>query len=113
MNLREFERIRDSRDHHNAALVGVLRFGPALHHVHFFPRLLNRTHYNSHNGATSGFEMCFALSTFGAGGPNQNTSRLNLPLVVIEYPSIPLILAPGSQTKHDLESSIKKALIYV
>ena len=28
------------------------------------------------NGATSGFEMYFAPSTFGAGGPNQNTSRI-------------------------------------
>ena len=28
------------------------------------------------NGATSGFEMCFAASNFGAGGPNQNTSRI-------------------------------------
>ena len=27
------------------------------------------------NGATSGFEMCFAPSTFDAAGPNQNTSR--------------------------------------
>ena len=28
------------------------------------------------NGATSGFEMSFAPSTFGAVGPNQNTSRI-------------------------------------
>ena len=27
-------------------------------------------------GAASGFEMCFAPSTFGAGGANQNTSRI-------------------------------------
>ena len=30
------------------------------------------------NGATSGFEMRFALSTLGAGGPNQNTSRIQI-----------------------------------
>ena len=28
------------------------------------------------NGATSGFDMCFAPSTFGAGGHNQNTSQI-------------------------------------
>ena len=28
------------------------------------------------HGAKSGFEMCFAPSSFGAGGPNQNTSRI-------------------------------------
>ena len=34
------------------------------------PHIINK------NGATSGFEMCFAPSTVGAGGPNQNTSRI-------------------------------------
>ena len=28
------------------------------------------------NGTTAGVKMCFAPSTFGAGGPNQNTSRI-------------------------------------
>ena len=41
--------------------------------------LARPSHYKSiinQNGATSGFEMYFAPSTFGAGGPNRNTSRI-------------------------------------
>ena len=41
------------------------------------PQVLNQ------NGATSGFEMYFAPSTFGAFGagvPNQNTSRIQYPV---------------------------------
>ena len=34
------------------------------------------THCINQNAATAGYEMYFAPSTFGAGGPNQNTSRI-------------------------------------
>ena len=37
------------------------------------------------NGAKSGFEMCFAPSTFGAGGPNQNTSRIQYKEVTLGH----------------------------
>ena len=37
------------------------------------------------------------------GGPNQNTPRLNLPLVVIEYPVNPLTFSAGAPTKTRLD----------
>ena len=47
--------------------------------VMFEGRLASQSQIINQNGATSGFEMYFLLSdpsTFGAGGPNQNTSRI-------------------------------------
>ena len=40
------------------------------------PRGQSITHCINQTGATSGFEMYFAPSTFGVGRPNQNTSRI-------------------------------------
>ena len=40
--------------------------------------MASQSHIINQNGATSGFEMCFAPSTLGAGGPNQNTSRIQI-----------------------------------
>ena len=37
---------------------------------------LHQAQIINQNGATSGFELCFATSTLGARGPNQNTSRI-------------------------------------
>ena len=62
----------------HAAAVRLHRRARPLHIIY--------TLYTHVTGVTSGFEMCFAMligsrhtfGTFGAGGPNQNTSRIQI-----------------------------------
>ena len=53
-----------------------LAAGPVLASVAGPVILKSHSQISNQNGATSGLEMWFAPSTFGAGGPTQNTSRI-------------------------------------
>ena len=63
--------------------------------LHYAAQGQSESNYEYQNGATPGFEMCFAASTKGAGGPNQRCRG--------SQPKVPRV-----PTKTPLESSIKK-----